>query len=316
MHAADGRRCGGDAANSPRQTDDERLITRKVDYGQTTERYVRHAANLRMIRGVNDMLAVQQTALVRMDRVSKRYPNGTVAVQGVDLDVPDGEFLCFVGPSGCGKSTIFKMIAGLESHTEGRLEIFGTHPHEARKRNEIAFVFQEHTLLPWCSVETNVMLPLSLRKVPKKERRIAAARALELVGLGDYAKMLPRELSGGMKMRVSIARALVSRPKLLLMDEPFGALDEITRQTLQQELLNIWQREPGMTVLFITHNVFEAVYLSTKVVVMTPRPGKIAGIVDIPVPFPRDDAFRSSAEFSRYVGQVSHMLKRDEKEVW
>ena len=259
----------------------------------------------------NDMPAVQQTALVRMDRVSKRYPNGTVAVQGVDLDVQGGEFLCFVGPSGCGKSTIFKMIAGLESHTEGRLEIFGTHPHEARKRNEIAFVFQEHTLMPWSSVETNVMLPLSLRKVPKKEQRIAAARALELVGLKDYAKMLPRELSGGMKMRVSIARALVSQPKLLLMDEPFGALDEITRQILQQELLNIWRREPDMTVLFITHNVFEAVYLSTKVVVMTPRPGRIAGIVDIPVPFPRDDTFRSSAEFSRYVGQVSQVLNHN-----
>lgn len=255
------------------------------------------------------MLAEKAAALVSMEQLEKVYPNGTIAVQGVDLEAGAGEFICFVGPSGCGKSTIFKMIAGLEQPTGGHLEIFGKNPDDARKQNEIAFVFQEHTLLPWSTVEANVMLPLALRKVPKPERREAAHRALRLVGLSDYVKALPRELSGGMKMRVSIARALVSRPKLLLMDEPFGALDEITRQTLQQELLNIWRQEEGMTVLFITHNVFEAVYLSTRVVVMTPRPGKVSAVVDIPVPFPRDDTFRTSPEFGRYVGLVSQALK-------
>jgi len=255
------------------------------------------------------MLTEQKVALVDMSRLCKVYPNGTVAVRDVDLTVGEGEFVCFVGPSGCGKSTIFKMIAGLEEHSEGRLAIFGKSPHDARKQNEIAFVFQEHTLMPWSTVEANVMLPLALRKVPKHIRREEAARALELVGLSDYMKALPRELSGGMKMRVSIARALVSRPKLLLMDEPFGALDEITRQILQQELLNIWQKEKGMTVLFITHNVFEAVYLSSRVAVMTSRPGRISKILEIPVPFPRGEHFRSSQEFSKYVGLVSDALK-------
>lgn len=255
------------------------------------------------------MQVEQATELVSMNRLGKVYPNGTIAVQGVDLSVREGEFLCFVGPSGCGKSTIFKMIAGLEKPSQGHLQIFGHSPHEARKLNEIAFVFQEHTLLPWSTVESNVMLPLELRKIPRKLQREEAARALELVGLSDYAKALPRELSGGMKMRVSIARALISRPKLLLMDEPFGALDEITRQVLQQELLNIWRKEKGMAVLFITHNVFEAVYLSTKIVVMTSRPGKISDIVDISEPFPRDDEFRASPEFSKWVGHVSQVLK-------
>ncbi|WP_199614154.1 ABC transporter ATP-binding protein [Paenibacillus alkalitolerans] len=247
--------------------------------------------------------------LVRMHGLDKIYPDGTVAVKNVDLDIAEGEFLCFVGPSGCGKSTIFKMIAGLAEPTRGKLEILGTTPKEARKHNDLAFVFQEHTLLPWCSVQDNVALPLALRGVSKKERRHEAERVLELVRLKDYMKSLPRQLSGGMKMRASIARALISRPKLLLMDEPFGALDEITRQSLQDELLNIWRREKQMTVLFITHNVFEAVFLSTRVAVMTPRPGKISATVDIPAPFPRTDAFRTASEFSERVRRVSEALK-------
>ncbi|MFC0211930.1 ABC transporter ATP-binding protein [Paenibacillus chartarius] len=252
---------------------------------------------------------VRPEALVRMEDVGKVYPNGTVAVQQADLHVGEGEFLCFVGPSGCGKSTIFNMIAGLTDPTSGRLSVLGTSPKEARKRSELAFVFQEHTLLPWANLIDNVTMPLTLRGVPKKRRVEEGERVLELVGLKDYTKVLPRQLSGGMKMRVSIARALVSRPKLLLMDEPYGALDEITRQTLQDELLRIWQQDRAMSVLFITHNVFEAVYLSTRVVVMTPRPGKIADIVDIDVPFPRTDEYRSSPEFGNYVRQVSDVLK-------
>lgn len=246
--------------------------------------------------------------LVGLKNVGKVYPNGTVAVQQANLQVGEGEFLCFVGPSGCGKSTIFNMIAGLTEPTEGELTVLQTTPKEARKHNEIAFVFQEHTLLPWCNLLDNVMLPLTIRGVPKKQRREEGERVLELVGLKDYVKALPRQLSGGMKMRVSIARALISRPKLLLMDEPFGALDEITRQTLQDELLNIWQRDKQMSVLFITHNVFEAVFLSTRVIVMTPRPGKISDIIDIPVPFPRNEQFRTAHEFSELVRITSNAL--------
>lgn len=246
--------------------------------------------------------------LVHLKNVGKVYPNGTIAVQNANLDVSQGEFLSFVGPSGCGKSTIFNMITGLTERTEGQLSVLQTNPREARKHNEIAFVFQEHTLLPWTNLIENVTLPLKLRGVPKKQRHEEGERVLELVGLKDHMKGLPRQLSGGMKMRVSIARALISRPKLLLMDEPFGALDEITRQSLQDELLKIWSQEKEMTVLFITHNVFEAVFLSTRVVVMTPRPGKIAEIIDIPFPFPRNEAFRTRPEFSEYVGVISGAL--------
>jgi NitT/TauT family transport system ATP-binding protein len=247
--------------------------------------------------------------LVSMEQLGKVYPNGTVAVRDANLQAGEGEFLCFVGPSGCGKSTIFNMIAGLSDPTSGHLSVLGTTPKEARKQNEIAFVFQEHTLLPWAKLIDNVTMPLTLRGVPKKRRIEEGERVLELVGLKDYMKVLPRQLSGGMKMRVSIARALISRPKLLLMDEPFGALDEITRQTLQDELLNIWRQDKKMTVLFITHNVFEAVFLSTRVVVMTPRPGKISDIIEIPMPFPRTDEYRSMPEFGNYVRKVSEVLK-------
>ncbi|WP_163876017.1 ABC transporter ATP-binding protein [Paenibacillus favisporus] len=246
--------------------------------------------------------------LVGMDQIGKVYPNGTIAVQQVNLQAGEGEFLCFVGPSGCGKSTMFNMIAGLTEPSTGQLSVLGTTPREARKQNEIAFVFQEHTLLPWAKLLDNVTMPLTLRGVPKKARNEEGERVLELVGLKDYRKVLPRQLSGGMKMRASIARALIARPKLLLMDEPFGALDEITRQTLQDELLGIWRQDQKMTVLFITHNVFEAVFLSTRVVVMTPRPGKISDIVPIEAPYPRTDEFRTTSEFGKYVRSITEVL--------
>ncbi|WP_183601631.1 ABC transporter ATP-binding protein [Paenibacillus phyllosphaerae] len=246
---------------------------------------------------------------VRMERLSKVYPNGTTAVKEVDLSIREGEFLCFVGPSGCGKSTIFKMITGLSNPTGGKLTVMGTTANEARKRSDTAFVFQDHTLLPWSSVIDNVMLPLALRGVSRKERQQEAERVLAMVGLQDHMRSMPRELSGGMKMRASIARALVAKPKLLLMDEPFGALDEITRQTLQLELLSLWRQDPEMTILFVTHNVFEAVFLSTRIAVMTPRPGKIDDVIDVPVPFPRDETFRSTPEFGRIVHSVSMTLK-------
>lgn len=250
----------------------------------------------------------KKKVLVKMNRLGKVYPNGTPAVRNVNMDIPEGEFICFVGPSGCGKSTVFKMITGLEEATEGEIEIFGKSPVGARKENEVAFVFQDHTLLPWRKVKDNVALPLELKGIGKEERYQEVKRVLKLVGLAHTADMLQRELSGGMKMRVSIARALVTRPKLLLMDEPFGALDEITRQSLQEELLKIWQYDKSMTVLFITHNVFEAVYLSSKLAVMTAGPGKIASILDIEAGYPRGEEYRSSPEFGRMVGKVSGIL--------
>jgi NitT/TauT family transport system ATP-binding protein len=247
--------------------------------------------------------------VVKMKGVSKIFPNGNVAVDNVDIDIADGEFISFVGPSGCGKSTIFKMISGLVENTTGEIEILGSQVQTAQqKRTDVGFVFQDATLLPWRSVLENVMLPLEFQRMSKVEKREEAERALKLVGLKDYTKSLPRQLSGGMKMRVSIARALVAKPKLLLMDEPFGALDEITRQSLQSELLRIWESQK-MTVLFITHNVFEAVYLSTKVAVMTPSPGKIASTVNVSLPFPRDDEIRTTHQFSDIVARVSRDLK-------
>jgi NitT/TauT family transport system ATP-binding protein len=248
------------------------------------------------------------TPLVLLHDVGKVYPNGKVAIEHANIKVGAGEFICFVGPSGCGKSTIFNMIAGLTEPTSGLLEVFGGTPAEARKRNEIAFVFQDHTLLPWANLIDNVAMPLTLRGVPKAERNEEAHKALDLVGLSHHAKNLPRELSGGMKMRVSIARALVSKPKLLLMDEPFGALDEITRQTLQNELLSLWHKT-GMSVLFITHNVFEAVFLSTTVAVMTPSPGKISGMINNPEPFPRTEEYRTLPVFGNSVWAVSEAMR-------
>lgn len=254
-------------------------------------------------------MSVDEATLVRLKNVSKVYQTGTVALQNMNLTIREGEFISFVGPSGCGKSTAFRMIAGLAEPSQGRLEVLGLSPKDARKKGTgVSFVFQDATLLPWRSVWDNVILPLELRGVPKISQRDEAFRVLNLVGLVDHVKALPRQLSGGMRMRVSIARALISRPKLLLMDEPFGALDEITRQNLQDELLKIWQHEK-MTILFVTHNVFEAVYLSTRIVVMTPRPGRISTVLDVPVPFPRDESFRSSPEFGTLVAKVSTSLK-------
>jgi len=244
-----------------------------------------------------------------LNNVSKMYKNGTIAVQQANLSVREGDFVSFVGPSGCGKSTIFRMAAGLSAPTGGEIEILGGSPDEARKSNGIACVFQEATLLPWVSVRDNIALPLQLRKQPRKRQVEEAERVLHLVGLQDYAKALPRELSGGMKMRVSIARALVANPRILFMDEPFGALDEITRQTLQDELLTIRQKTERMTILFVTHNAFEAVYLSNRVMVMTPRPGRIAGEIRIDVPYPRGERFRAHPDFGRYVSEVSESLK-------
>ncbi|MDT8858710.1 ABC transporter ATP-binding protein [Alkalihalobacillus sp. MEB130] len=248
------------------------------------------------------------TSMLRINNVSKIYNGSITALSEVNLDIPEGEFVSFVGPSGCGKSTIFKIIAGLSEPTSGQVEMIDSSQREtAIDRNEVGFVFQHATLLPWKSVLDNVSLPLELKGVSKKERQTRGKEVLEMVGLAGYEKALPRQLSGGMQMRVSIARSLIAKPKLLLMDEPFGALDEMTRQNLHYELLKIWEKT-GMTVLFITHNVFESVFLSTKIAVMSARPGRITDVFDVPA-YERDDTFRSTPEFSHLVGEISKGLK-------
>ena len=238
--------------------------------------------------------------LVRVHGVSKSFTNGVAALADVSLDVAEGEFVSVLGPSGCGKTTLLRLIAGLAGPNGGRVE-------RPTGRNETGFVFQEPTLMPWATALANVALPLKLAGVPRAERLARAAKALAGVGLAGFERSYPRELSGGMKMRVSIARALVTRPRLLLMDEPFAALDEITRHKLNIDLLALWQRE-RFTAVFVTHSVFESVFLSQRIALMSARPGRVWCQIPIPAAYPRDEAFRTSAGYAALCRQVSQRL--------
>ena len=240
-------------------------------------------------------------SLLRLHRIAKTYDGELAAIRRLDLDVDRGEFISLIGPSGCGKSTALRIIAGLMTPSEGAVGF-------PEGRPEIGFVFQEPTLMPWRDTLSNTALPLALRGLSGSEARIRAREALHRVGLAGFEHSYPRALSGGMRMRVSIARALVSAPRLLLMDEPFAALDELTRQQLNDDLLKLW-REDGLTVIFVTHSVFESTYLSQKVVVMTPRPGRIFDEIRLTAPLQRDETYRLSAEFSADARKVSQALK-------
>ena len=240
-------------------------------------------------------------AIVSLRNVGKTFESGTVALDGFDLAVRDGEFVSLLGPSGCGKSTTLRIVAGLSAASAGTVEWLGA-------AGDIGFVFQDPTLMPWTDVAGNVRLPLKLGHADETPARAAVARALERVGLADFAHSYPRELSGGMRMRASIARALVTEPKLLLMDEPFAALDEITRFKLNNDLLGVWQAL-RRTVLFVTHSVFESVYLSQRIVVMTPRPGRVFSEIAIDAPYPRDERFRTSAEYAGFCRLASEALE-------
>jgi NitT/TauT family transport system ATP-binding protein len=228
------------------------------------------------------------------------------ALGPIDLDVGRGEFVSLVGPSGCGKSTALRLIAGLSSPTSGTVEV-AHRSGQARAGRSIGFVFQEPTLMPWGTVCDNVRLPLKLENMPAAEANARVTEALMQVGLAEFAAAYPRELSGGMKMRVSLARALVTDPDLLLMDEPFAALDEITRFRLTDDLLSLW-RNLRKTVIFVTHSVFESVYLSQRVIVMTARPGRIGAEFRIDVAEPRGEEFRTSAAYAGYCRTVSNAL--------
>jgi len=246
--------------------------------------------------------------IVTLSGVEKRFANGTQALAPIDLDIRAGEFLTLLGPSGCGKSTLLNIIAGLVTPTRGDLSWWNGPPAATgTKGGTLAFVFQSPTLMPWARVITNVRLPLDLANVDLTQANRVANDALERVGLAGFERHLPRELSGGMQMRASIARALVTSPDLLLMDEPFGALDEFTRHRLDDELATLW-RSRGLTVVFVTHSIAEAVFLSTRIAVMGPRPGRILDAIDIDVPAPRDDAFRTSTEAATYARQLSQLV--------
>ena len=239
------------------------------------------------------------SALLSFENVSMTFDDGTKALDNVSLSINAGEFVTVVGPSGCGKSTLLRIASNIEANTGGTCSI---------DRNSIGYVFQDATLMPWRTVARNVELIAELHKLPKAERNKLSAEAIELVGLSGFEDKYPRQLSGGMRMRASLARSLVMKPKVFLFDEPFGALDEITRERLNDELLRLFQHE-GFAGLFITHSITEAVYMSTKVLVMSARPGKIIAEFDVPFSYPRNHDLRYEPEFGELCGKISHALR-------
>jgi NitT/TauT family transport system ATP-binding protein len=247
-----------------------------------------------------------EAPMIEFTQVSKRYGNGQPVLDSIDLHVLKGEFVTFIGPSGCGKSTILKLISGLTPPSAGTLRVDGMLPRDARET--VSYIFQDATLLPWRTVRQNVGLGLELEGVGKYHREEKSAALLELVGLAEVAKAYPRQLSGGMKMRVSIARALATNPRLLLMDEPFAALDEMSRDRLNEELLRL-RAEEKWTAIFVTHSVAEAVFLSTRIVVLAPNPGRICAVVPVELPEERTSALRSTPQFDALVAQVSRTLR-------
>jgi NitT/TauT family transport system ATP-binding protein len=252
------------------------------------------------------MVKEQRTAEIVLQSVTKRFRNAAIAVQGISLTVERGEFVTFLGPSGCGKSTLLKLVSGLSAVSEGSVEVNGMTPENARE--QVSFIFQDATLLPWRTVEQNVGLGMELEHTARLARRERVAQMLELVSLSHVATRYPRQLSGGMKMRVSIARALASRPRILLMDEPFAALDEMTRDRLNEELLRLYS-EQKWTVLFVTHSVAEAVFLSTRIVILAAHPGRVAHEIKVDLPWPRSAETRESSAFEEQVMQASRLLR-------
>jgi NitT/TauT family transport system ATP-binding protein len=245
-----------------------------------------------------DVAATAEPA-ISLAGVGKRFPDGTEALAGIDLSVASGQFVSVVGPSGCGKSTMLRIAAGLTQPTDGSVSV---------PTNQIGYVFQDPTLLPWRSVQSNVELLGELRRLPKDERRRRANAAIKLVGLEGFARHRPHALSGGMRMRVSLARSLTLQPQLFLLDEPFGTLDEITRERLNDELLGLFVSQ-RFGALFVTHSVTEAVYLSTKVIVLSARPGRVLGQFEVPFDYPRAPELRFDPEFAKVAARVSACLR-------
>jgi NitT/TauT family transport system ATP-binding protein len=253
------------------------------------------------------------TPIISIQNLTKRFQgtdSGSVlALDNINLDIQQGEFISLIGPSGCGKSTLLRVIADLIQPSSGTVTVNGKPAPQARKDRDYGMVFQNATLYDWRSILKNVQLPLEIMNYPKPERDRRAREMLKLVELSDFEDKYPWQLSGGMQQRVSIARALSFEPKILLMDEPFGALDEMTRERMNNELLRIWKTIDGMTVIFVTHSIAEAVYLSTKVVVLSPRPGRMSEIIDIPLPQPRSSDTREMEEFFHLSTRVRNALR-------
>jgi NitT/TauT family transport system ATP-binding protein len=250
--------------------------------------------------------------VVRIRGVDKTFPvrggAPTVALQGIELDITRGEFISLIGPSGCGKSTLLRVIGDLITPDAGSVEVNGKSARAARTDRDYGMVFQAPVLFDWRTVEANVALPLELMNVPASERARRVTEMLDLVELSGFQRHYPHQLSGGMQQRASIARALAFEPTILLMDEPFGALDEMTRERLNAEVLRVWART-GTTIVFVTHSIPEAVFLSTRVVVMSPRPGRIADVIDIDLPQPRTDDSRESDRYFELVTAVRESLR-------
>ena len=251
-------------------------------------------------------------AVVRIAALDKEFGTGhgtrTTALSGIELTIGRGEFVSLIGPSGCGKSTLLRLIGDLTTPTAGSVEVNGKPAHAARLGREYGMVFQAPVLFEWRSVADNVKLPLELLGMSRSERDERAAQMLALVELSDFARHRPHQLSGGMQQRVAIARALALQPAIMLMDEPFGALDEMTRERMNAEVLRIWQRT-GTTIVFVTHSIPEAVFLSTRVVVMSARPGRITRVVDVPLPQPRGEETREDARYFHLVTEVREALR-------
>lgn len=239
-----------------------------------------------------------------MRSVGKTFGKNVIALRDVNMTIRQGDFVSLLGPSGCGKSTALRLIAGLSNPTSGVLDWRGA----PMGKTDVGFVFQEPTLMPWASVYENVWLPLRLQGVSRERARERIASVLAQVNLTGFEDAVPRELSGGMKMRVSIARGLVTRPRVLLMDEPFAALDEITRFQLNNDILSLWEKE-RFTVIFVTHSVFESVFLSNRIIVMAAKPGRVFDEMDVDAPYPRDEAFRTSDQYAGLTRAASTMLR-------
>ena len=244
---------------------------------------------------------------IMLDNIGMTYKTDdnrdVTALTSVTLDIKKGEFISLLGPSGCGKTTLLRIIADLLTPTQGTITVGGQSPHAARLKQRYGIVFQSPTLYDWRTVKKNIMLPLEIMHVPKAERSERADKMLELVGLSDFANHYPNQLSGGMQQRVGIARALAIRPEILLMDEPFSALDEFTREKLHIDLLKIW-RKTNKTIVFVTHNIQESVFLSDRVCVLSPHPGRLSAVVDITLPRPRTMEMKNTPEFTELVAKV------------
>jgi len=256
--------------------------------------------------------ATPASPAVRLRGVQQVFPvqggEPTVALSGIDLEIASREFVSLIGPSGCGKSTLLRVVGDLITPSSGTVEVAGKAAHQARLDREYGMVFQAPVLFDWRTVEANVRLPLEVTGYPREKRDALVRQKLELVELGGFGNHYPHQLSGGMQQRVAIARALALQPSLLLMDEPFGALDEMTRERLNSELLGIWS-ETGTTIIFVTHSIPEAVFLSSRVVVMSPRPGRIAETIDIDLPYPRDETTREEDRYFELVTEVREVLR-------